>query len=157
MSWLSALAWVAGLWLAAGVEAAWGGGMPGPLLLVALAAGLWSGARAGLLVGAGAGLCDAALFGGNVVLLGFLGMVSGGAAGVLTPWFSRQHLLVGLLTALAVTFFVGLLLGWPQHHHFADSVLAALARGGENALWMIPIYGMVLLGSRCSISPLRGE
>jgi len=154
MSWLG---WIAGVWVAAGVEAAWGGGMPGPLLLVALAAGLWSGARVGLIVGAVAGLCDAALFGGNVLLLGVLGTACGGGAGLLTLWCSRRHLLVGLFTALIVSFLVGLLLGWPHHHHVAGAALAALALSGENTLWMIPIYGIVLVASRSSITPVRRE
>jgi|GEM_PF-1956171 len=157
MTWFSALAWIAGLWLAAGIEAAWGGGMPGPLLLVALAAGLWAGTRTGLLMGAAAGMCGAALFGGNVFFLGLLGMACGGAAGLLTPWLSRHHLLVGLFAALAVSLPVGLLLGWPHHRHFAGAALAALGRSGENLLWMIPIYGIVLLASQGSNSTLRGE
>jgi len=157
MTWFTILAWIAALWLAAGIEAAWGGGMPGPLLLVALAAGLWSGPRAGLAIGAAAGLCDAALFGGSVFSLGLLGMACGGAAGLLTPWLSRQHLLVGLFAALVISFLVGLPLGWPHYSHFTGAMLAALGRSGENLLWMIPIYGIVLLASRSSNSPLRGE
>jgi len=157
MTWFSALAWIAGLWLAAGVEAAWGGGMPGPLLLVALAAGLWSGPRVGVLVGAGAGLCDAALFGGNILFLGLLGMACGGVAGMLTHWLSRRHLLVGLFTALVISFLVGFLLSWPHHYHLADAALIALRRSGENTLWMIPIYGIVLLAFQGSTASWRGE
>jgi len=157
MTWISALAWIAGLWLAAGIEAAWGGGMPGPLLLVALAAGLWSGPRVGLLVGAGAGVCDAVLFGGNFMAAGFIGMACGGAAGLLTPWLSKRHLLVGLATALVCSFLVGLLLGWPHHHQLAGAALAALGRGGENTLWMMPIYGIVLLVFRGENTSMRGE
>ncbi|MHB9107290.1 MAG: hypothetical protein ACYDCO_09585 [Armatimonadota bacterium] len=157
MTWISALAWIAGLWLAAGIEAAWGGGMPGPLLLVALAAGLWSGPRAGMIIGAGAGVCDAVLFGGNFMLLGFIGSAGGGAAGLLTPWLSKRHLLVGLAAALVFSFLIGLLLGWPHHRHLAGTVLSALGRGGENSLWMIPIYGIVLLAFRGEHTSLRGE
>ena len=157
MTWISALAWVAALWLAAGLEAAWGGGMPGPMLLVALAAGLWSGPRAGMVVGAGAGICDAVLFGENFLLLGFIGMAGGGAAGLLAPWLSKRHLLVGLAAALVISFLAGMVLGWPHHHHLTGAVLAALARGGENTLWMIPIYGIVLLAFRGENSALRGE
>lgn len=131
--------------------------MPGPMLLVALAVGLWSGPRAGTVVGAGAGICDAALFDENCMLLGFIGMACGGAAGLLTPWLSRRHLLVGMAAALVISFLAGLLLRWPHHRQLTDAVLAALGRGGENALWMIPIYGIVLLVFRGEKPALRGE
>ena len=146
-----------GLWVAAGAEAAWGGGMPGPLLLVALAAGLWSGPRAGLLAGTAAGVCDAALFGQNLLVYGVLGMASGGGASLLTRWLSRHHLLVAVLCALVVSVLLSLLLGWSSYHHPTSATLAALGRGGENSLWMIAIYGILLVGNYASSMMMSRE
>jgi hypothetical protein len=120
------------------------------MLLVALAAGLWSGPRAGMLLGAGVGMCDAALFGGNFSLLVLIGLACGGLASVVTRWLSRRHLLVGLLTALAASVLIRLLLAWPYDSDLVGIVVPALHRAGVNVMWMIPIYGVVLLSSRGS-------
>lgn len=155
--WLSLLGWIAGLWVAAGVEAAWGGGMPGPLLLVALAAGLWAGPVAGVLVGAGAGLCDAALFGHNLLLTGAVGMACGGGASLVAKWFARRNLLVALLTAACFTLLSMPLLTWSSFYHPANLMWAVLRRACENALWMIPIYGILLLSFRGSSARFQWE
>lgn len=152
------LAWIAGLWLAAGAEAAWGGGMPGPLLLIALTAGLCAGTRAGLLVGVGAGLCDAALCGRDLIPLALLGMLCGGVAGLLPRWFSSRHLLVGMGTAFVMSLGVSLTWAIGAGNPSPAALLAVLQRGGVNVLWMFAIYGIVLVISfRRANNLLRGE
>jgi len=154
MAVIRALAWVAGVWLAAGAEAAWSGGMPGPMLLVAVAAGLLVGPAAGMLLGVLAGISEAALFGGSILLQGLLGLGCGGCASLIARWCAPRHLLVAAATAAVLSFPAALLAGWPHYHQPAAVALAALRRSGENALWMVAIYGIVLLLSH-RIAPAR--
>lgn len=143
----SVLSWGCGIWVAAGVEAAFGGGMPGPLLLTALAAGLWAGGEMGLLVGVGAGLCGAALCGQQVILWVALCALAGMGASILTRWFSRRHLLVGVFTAVSISLVLTFFLALSVHHPLHAAVSLALWRSGVNALWMCAIYGIVLIAS----------
>jgi len=157
MSVFAVLGWISGLWVAAGLEAAWGGGMPGPLLLVALVAGLWSGPQTGMLVGTAAGLCDAALFGQPLLLCGLIGLGAGAGAGLLTQSFSRRHLLLASMSALVASLLSSLLLGWSAYHYPEEAAVAALRRGGENFLCMIAIYGILLLVNHSALPAMRRE
>lgn len=158
MRFSSLSAWCVGIWLAAGVQLAAGGGMPGPVFLVAIAAGVWAGLPTGLVVGTLAGLCEALLGQQDFISLAMLTMLSGAAAGLLTRWFARTHLLVGMLAALLTSCIVTLTLGVVHGRPTLAALLFALRRGGENTLWMIPIYGIVLVVSlQRTSSDRRGE
>lgn len=154
MSALKALGWVIGLWVAAGVEAAWHGGLPGPMLLVALAAGLLVSPTAGMILGVLAGVGETALFGGPVLLNGTLGLLCGLAGGVIARWCAPRNLFVGVGAALLLSFPATLLVSWSSYSLLSDAALMALRRSGENALWMTAIYGIVLLLSH-RITPAR--
>ena len=129
MRWPAVLGWGFGIWLAAGVETAGGQGMPGPLLIVALAAGLWSGTTAGIVVGFCIGLCEAAWCGQHLFLLTAAGMVCGAAASAVPRWFSHRHLLVALLTA----FCFSCLLSLPWLAWSSQGLGTLLRRGTRNA------------------------
>ena len=147
MRFTTVLAWGGGIWAAAGVEAARGGGVPGPLLLLGVAAGLWGGPTAGLIVGALAGWCSAALCGRDRWLLTLLSMGAGLLASAVPLWAARRNVLVGVLTALLCTLLVAGALTLLGGGSFSAAARFAAWRSGENGLWMIPIYGIVLLVS----------
>jgi hypothetical protein len=153
----TSLLWVLGLWIAAGLEAGLAGGPPGPLLLVGAAAGLHAGPVAGIIVGACAGVIDAALCGRDAFPLILLGVLGGLAASQLTRWFARTHLLVGVAAAMLLSFLWAFTLGLGMHLPPGVIFLIALRRTGVNALWMIAIYGIVLVASRRSIPMHSGE
>ncbi|MHB9023421.1 MAG: hypothetical protein ACYC7E_04490 [Armatimonadota bacterium] len=144
----TSLCWVFGLWVAAGVEAGMGGGPPGPLLLMGVAAGLQAGPLAGMLIGTGAGLIDAALCGRDAFLLVALGLLGGLAASQVSRWFANTHLLVGVVAAALISFLLVLPLGAVMRLPLGALLLFALCRAGYNALWMIAIYGIVLVVSQ---------
>ena len=149
MRWYAVLGWMAGLWVAAGVQAAWGGGMPGPVLLLAVMAGLWAGPVAGMLAGAGAGMCDAVLSGQALGMPAVAGLLCGAGAGLLATWCARRHPLIAVGAAIIVS--VPLCLVYGRHDlPLRALLLFAARRAAVNALWMICIYGIVLL-----VSPRR--
>jgi len=147
MRFTAMLAWAGGIWVAAGVEAARGGGAPGPLFLLAVAAGLWAGLPAGLVTGALVGLCSATLCGRDLCWFIILGMAAGGLASILPTWMSNRHLLVGILSAAVISFPIALLTALHAGLPVGSWLWLSALRSGENALWMIPIYGIVLLAS----------
>ncbi len=122
-----------------------GHGVPGPVFLMAVAAGLWAGPVFGLFIGTVAGLVDAILGSQAFIPITLLTMLCATAAGFLPRWVSRRHLLIGLLAAFVSSFLAGavlaLLAGRPMPALFSFAV----RRACENALWMIPIYGIVLV------------
>lgn len=124
--------------------------MPGPLLLLALLAGLWSGIGAGMLVGAGAGLCDAALSGHWLVAFMLIGMVCGAGAGVMSDWVAHRHPLVGVTVAVVTSFLLCLIFGLFMHLSSHELLLFAARRAGINALWMLLISGIMFI-----VSPRR--
>ncbi len=145
MRWGAVLGWGLGLWVAAGCEAAWGGTYPGPLFLLALAAGLAAGPAAGLGVGFAAGLCTAILCGRDLFPLVLCGMISGGLAGIVPRWFSARNILIGIGVAFLASTLVSL--GWllPWRLPAGTLLLHAVRHGGVAALWMFAIYGIVLV------------
>ncbi|MHB9134652.1 MAG: hypothetical protein ACYDBB_26560 [Armatimonadota bacterium] len=153
---LPILGWAGGIWVAAGVDFAFGNGLPGPLLLIALAAGLWSGTVAGLLVGCAAGLCAAAMTGHGAVLATFFCASGGALASLLPRWYSRRHLLIAMVLAGLVTGIITLLLGLVAHQPLSQLLRYTCWRSAANILWMIPIYGSIILlapaGSRRNTS-----
>lgn len=144
------LGWGLGVWLAAGAEAAAGGGAPGPLWLVALAAGLRCGASTGMAVGCAAGASGAALAGTGVLVTIPLGMVGAWGVSLLPRWLSAQNLLIGMLAAAILTLPVAFTLLVAAHQPVGAAAMAAVARAGINAAWMAPIYGITLLATRRS-------
>ncbi len=150
--------WLIGLWLAAGAETASGWGMPGPVFLVAVAAGLWAGPTAGLLMGTIAGLTDAILGGQTFMATALLTIACATATGFLGRWLARRHLLVGLFAAFATSLLAGVILALLAGQSASALLSFAASRAGENTLWMIPIYGIVLVISwqRSTVS-IRGE
>ena len=156
--WWRVVGWTAGVWVAAGVQAACGGGMPGPLLLLALMAGLWSGIGAGMLVGLGAGLCDAALSGHALIPLAFLGMACGAGAGALSGWVAHRHPLVSAMAAVVTSLLICLTFGLLRHLSSHELLFFALRRAGENALWMLLISGIIfILSPRRSAARVYGN
>jgi len=131
----------------AGVQMAWGGGTPGPLFLTAIAAGIWAGPIAGLIIGTATGLCAAMLNGKAFMLIALLTMACATAAGYLPRIFSRKHLLVGMLAAFVASFLASITLGALAAQPISALLWFAVRRGGVNSLWMIPIYGIVLVVS----------
>jgi hypothetical protein len=145
MWWRAILGWGIGLWLAAGCEAGFGIGFPGPLLLVALAAGLASGPTTGAVVGLFAGLCGAALAGSGHIGLCAAGAGAGALMGVASSWVSRRNPAWALLAAGVASLCFALLLGLLAQRGFGHAGRLALQQAGINMLWMIPVYGGVLL------------
>jgi hypothetical protein len=145
MSWRAGVGWGLGLWLVAGGEAAVGGGFPGPLLLLALAAGLSGGPTLGAVVGACAGFLGGVLAGGGHFALAATGAAAGALAGAAAPWISRRNPIWALLAAALVSFLISLLLCLLWHRGGGEAVRFAALRAGQNMLWMLPIYGAVLL------------
>jgi hypothetical protein len=119
--------------------------VPGPLLLLGVAAGLWAGPAAGLIVGALAGWCSAALCGRDLWTLTLLSMAAGALASAVPLWAARRHVLVGVLTAVVCSLLAAAALTLLGGGTLADAARFAAWRSGENGLWMIPIYGIVLL------------
>ena len=150
--------WLIGLWLAAGAEAACGRGVPGPLFLVAVAAGLCAGPLAGLLIGMIAGLADAILGSQSFIATVLLTMTCATATGFLSHWFARRHLLVAVFAAFANSLLAGAILAVLAGQSASTLLSFAVHRAGENTLWMIPIYGIVLVVSwQRSTGSFRGE
>lgn len=150
--------WLMGVWLAAGAETACGWGMPGPVFLVAIAAGLWAGPWTGACIGAAAGLADAILGSQTFAATAVLTIGCATAAGLLARWLARRHLLVGLLAAFASSLLAGVLLAALTGQPAPALLRSAAARAGENTLWMIPIYGIVLVVSwQRSTVRMRGD
>ncbi len=147
MRWLPIVAWVGSLWVAAGVEAVFGDGMPGPLLLVAIAAGIWTGVTGGLVTGAAAGLLGGVISGHGLCWHIAIGMAVGAAASALPRWLAREHLVIAIVGAIIASSLITLVLSLKQGFPMGDALLFALRRSGQNALWMIPIYGIVLIVS----------
>ena len=133
--------------IAAALEAACGGGMPGPLLLLALAAGLAGGLQYGLLIGAAAGLCSSLLTGAYLPVFVVVGMLTGAAASIIPRYFSRRNLLIAVGAAGCCSLLICLLWGAWFHLSLQSALLFACRRGLCNALWMFPIYGIVLVFS----------
>lgn len=145
ISWRAVIGWGCGLWLATGIEAVIGHGVPGPVFLFALAAGLSSGAFAGAIVGGCAGLCDSVLQGTHSDLYLPLYAIAGIAAHYVGTYFARRHLLIAMLLAGLGSLCLVLLFGLSARMEFGTLSLAMLMRGIENSLWMFAIYGIVLV------------
>ncbi|HOF87875.1 MAG TPA: hypothetical protein PLZ36_07190 [Armatimonadota bacterium] len=157
MRWQTGLAWGAALWLAAGVEGALGGGAPGPLFLLPLAAGLAGGPVTGLLVGAGAALLASAAGGPALALIALLTLGAGLGAGLLTRWVSARNLLVAGLAAFAASALAALLLALAAGQPPGEAGSFALRRGGVHALWMVAIYSIILVMSPRTVPRERRE
>jgi hypothetical protein len=140
------LAWIGAIWIAAGIEAASGLGVPGPLYCIAIAAGLAAGPYLGVGVGVVAGICAAILSGLSIAAVVPLFLLGALGASLLGQWLSPRHLLVGMLAAIVGCVFVSVILGLLSSPTPATMGLM-LSRGFLQAWWMIPIYGIVLIGS----------
>ena len=133
--------------MVAGVEATLGIGAPGPLLMLALVAGIWAGPVSGALVGAYAGLCDALLIGHSIAPLMLIGMLSGLGASLLPRWFSRHHLIVNMLAAITASIVFCCMQALASSIQIPDLLSWMLLSCAHNSLWMIAIYGIVLVVS----------
>jgi hypothetical protein len=147
MRWQVLLGWGCGLWIAAVMQHTVGGAMPGLLLLVALVAGLVSPTPVAVLVGACAGVCDAVVSGGEFALCVLLSLAASGAGIQIARRFSRWNLLTGMGTAALVSFFCAACIGLMSNLPLQGAMLSGAQHAWQNALWIIPIYGMVFLVS----------
>ncbi len=135
-----------------------GRGVPGPVFLVAVAAGLWAGPLTGLLIGTAAGLTDAMLGSQTFIATPLLCMACATATGLLSRWLARRHLLVGVFAACVTSLLAAGALAALSGRPAPALVSFAVFRAGENTLWMIPIYGIVLVMSwQRSTAGMRGE
>ncbi|HEY3375878.1 MAG TPA: hypothetical protein VGL77_00150 [Armatimonadota bacterium] len=141
------LIWGCGLWLVAGLESALGSGFPGPLLLLAIAAGLSAGRIPGLSIGIAIGFCSAAISGLPLLPLVCIGVFTGLLASYVHRFCSPRHLVVAACCALLFTFAAGLCVSLIVHTPLAQALLPLCWRSLSNALWMVPIYGIVLVFS----------
>lgn len=158
MRWQVVTGWIAALWLATGVEGALGTGMPGPLFMMALAAGLSTGLAAGLLVGLLAGLCESAVSGHPLLPATLACMGAGAFASLLPRWFSPRNILIGAVAALLTSTLYAGVLALAAHQSLPRVAEFAARRGGVNGLWMIAIYSIVLVASpRTSRQPAWEE
>jgi len=124
-----------------------GWGMPGPVFLVAIAAGLWAGPMTGLLIGVIAGLTNAIFGSQTFVVTTLITMACATASGYIARWLARRHLLVGLLTAFATSLCAVIILALLAGQPILTLWSFAVYRAGENSLWMILIYGVILVPS----------
>ncbi len=147
MRWQIGLAWGAALWLAAGVEGALGGGTPGPLFLIPLAAGLAGGSVVGLLVAGGAAILACAVNGQSLALMALLYLSASLGASQLPRWVAPRNLLVAGLAAFVASMLAAISLALAAGQALGDAASFALRRGGVNALWMCAIYSIVLVVS----------
>jgi hypothetical protein len=155
--WQAVIGWIATLWLAAGIEGALGRGMPGPVFLVALAAGLSAGPRAAMLIAAGAGLCASAVSGIPLLPVTLGCLVVASSASLLARWFSTRNLLVCATAAFVTSALAALLFALSAHQSLAQAGEFAIRRGGENALWIFAIYSIVLVVSSRSSRQIAWE
>lgn len=156
MKWQAVIGWGCGILIAAGCEFAGGAGAPGPLLLTALAAGLFAGAVPGAIVGACAGLCTAVISGSPLLPITAMFALFAALVSSVGTFFSRRNLLVAL--SLAVTFSFLITLGWLQLTSvpLLRALVLSSQRGLVNSLWMLAIYGIILVFSIPHRPPQRG-